>query len=396
MILRYGDYTFATGSTDPRIESEALTDQEGARIGLRQRVRLEGRLVREAGESDAAFAARWAALETALAEDGRDLILEYEPGVTAYALRASDCLAGPRVVQPVAYPAGDEAEFGRLRTWRATVEGVLPATDPAGAPYALTRLVTTWRWADGLWSRRLEAETTATEGATPTEAVAAFLADHPAPTGYLRGPHEVRHAAGGFTLAVEDGQRLQALPAGVDAGGYARGSVVRGGAERTEVSGVLHGPGAEAAIEALKAEFGEPLDLAEVRADPHTGRVQFTLAAWRERRGDGVLAREESVEIHAGGRDFVILDRFDDPEGVRQETHYRHATARQTGLLTLRRLPLETDLPAPLWPEALRVPVLTTRHSQRTGEGWIHRLRYRYDFAFATSEAIPWPTREPE
>jgi hypothetical protein len=121
MILKYGTYAHDNNECAlTSITKSVNLSETGERLGYTERWRIRG--VKHA-DTQAALTTALAALETAYAYNGRDLVLYYDDGstVSQHALYTGTSRSGVRITE-FSYPAGEGAEYSTFRTFEIGAE----------------------------------------------------------------------------------------------------------------------------------------------------------------------------------------------------------------------------------------------------------------------------------
>lgn len=118
LSVKYGAYTFPTGTTIPSVSKSWEVDDQGRRTLLRQSWRIRTQLLAD-GESDISSAIT--AFEAALDTDGKDLTI-YESGgsATPHTIISADTVSGTKV-SGLDYPDATGVEYAIQRTAEVTI-----------------------------------------------------------------------------------------------------------------------------------------------------------------------------------------------------------------------------------------------------------------------------------
>jgi hypothetical protein len=111
---RYGSYVHADHETTVSISKQGLENDAGELYAQRVTWNVSGQIL---GDDTSAVVTACAALEAAYRERGRDARLYDASGNVVAELTDGNALTGVRVVQPVAYPLGDGAQFSTFRDY---------------------------------------------------------------------------------------------------------------------------------------------------------------------------------------------------------------------------------------------------------------------------------------
>lgn len=132
MILAYGNYRFALDEVAIAIQKTTVENDARQPLAIRETWTLNGMLMSRTGQPSE-LTQRIAALQSAFAVNGRDLVLYLADGVTpsAHALRSLATIGGVRVTQPPSFPDGSGAQYATFRTFTATLEADVPVVDAA-------------------------------------------------------------------------------------------------------------------------------------------------------------------------------------------------------------------------------------------------------------------------
>jgi len=111
MLVRYGNYSHATGEVGFNIERDYVLDAAKRPVLLNESWTLNGRLYTRNGDTKSTDSAI-AALEAAYSIPKQELALLHADGSpTINRIRPSECLEGPRITRPISYPNGKGPYF---------------------------------------------------------------------------------------------------------------------------------------------------------------------------------------------------------------------------------------------------------------------------------------------
>jgi hypothetical protein len=128
MILQYGSYRHGQNEVAISISSEELRTQSEVLYGFRQRWTLTAFPGLE-DSTQQNLTADIQALVNAYSQDGGDLVLYLDDGVTpsAHTLRNANTLGGTHA-RPISFPTGTGAEYSTYRSYSMEVWGDVPLT----------------------------------------------------------------------------------------------------------------------------------------------------------------------------------------------------------------------------------------------------------------------------
>jgi hypothetical protein len=141
MILKYGNYAHSVGEAAIAISIAARFTEQRVHYANRERWEISGFLQ---GTSPAALTTAIDALKTAYAQQGQDVGLYLDDGVTptSHAIQASDTIGGTRVVEGPSFPEGHGGQYATFRSYRIVVEADRPVGDATGVPLVWEELLT--------------------------------------------------------------------------------------------------------------------------------------------------------------------------------------------------------------------------------------------------------------
>lgn len=131
-VLKYGAYTHANTPV-VRITLQRLGRTEGNMQAVKYTWDIEGSLIGTGADPQADLKTKVDALDAAYADDGSDLVLYRNDGITVLQqLTNVSCLDGTKVTTRPSFPKGEGSEFATARTFSIQIQGDVIASDAVG------------------------------------------------------------------------------------------------------------------------------------------------------------------------------------------------------------------------------------------------------------------------